>query len=76
MVIMRVVGKGNGPGGAPTPRDPAHRKGLETVDDVTVHEIEAEECFYCLGSSYHFIGSIDGEGEEIIEAYACKRCGS
>jgi hypothetical protein len=46
------------------------------MDDVTVHEIEAQECFYCLGSGYHFIGSIDEEGEEIIEAYACKRCGS
>jgi hypothetical protein len=33
-----------------------------------------EECFYCLGSGYHFIGSIDGEGEEVVEGVPCRRC--
>jgi len=33
-----------------------------------------EGCFFCLGSGYHFIGSINEDGEEIIEAYACRHC--
>jgi hypothetical protein len=32
------------------------------------------DCFYCLGSGYHFIGSIDEEGKEIVETYPCRHC--
>jgi hypothetical protein len=39
----------------------------------TALEIQ-EQCFYCLGSGYHFIGSINEDGEEIVEAYACRHC--
>jgi hypothetical protein len=35
---------------------------------------QREECFYCLDSGYHFIASVDIEGEETIEAYPCRRC--
>jgi hypothetical protein len=52
----------------------AHRERGSTVDTARIHDHEREECFYCLGSGYVFIGSIDEEGEEIIEAYACRRC--
>jgi hypothetical protein len=36
---------------------------------------EKEECFYCLGSGFHFMGSIDADGEETIETVPCRRCG-
>jgi hypothetical protein len=36
---------------------------------------QGEQCIYCGGCSYHFIGSIDEEGEEAFEAVPCRRCG-
>ena len=68
--------------------EPGPQKEIETVDEVRITasgdpfyaadkasaQAEREECFYCLGSGYHFLGSIDAEGEEVVEAVACRRC--
>ena len=35
---------------------------------------EGRNCFYCL-SGWVFLGSLDHDGEEIVEAIRCKRCG-
>jgi hypothetical protein len=35
---------------------------------------ERRSCFYCL-SGWVFLGSLDHDGEEIVEAIRCKRCG-
>ena len=39
------------------------------------HEEGQEErsCFYCL-EGWVFLGSLDHDGEEIVEAIRCKRC--
>jgi hypothetical protein len=34
---------------------------------------EERDCFYCL-EGWVFLGSIDHDGEEIIEAIRCRRC--
>jgi len=31
------------------------------------------ECFYCL-SGWVFLGSIDHDGEEVFDAFRCRRC--
>ena len=31
-------------------------------------------CFYCL-SGWVFLGSLDHDGEEIVEAIRCRKCG-
>ena len=31
-------------------------------------------CFYCL-SGWVFLGSLDHDGEEVVEAIRCRRCG-
>ena len=35
---------------------------------------EERNCFYCL-SGWVFFGSLDYDGEEIVEAIRCRRCG-
>jgi hypothetical protein len=35
---------------------------------------EERDCFYCL-SGWVFLGSIGREGEEIVEAIRCRKCG-
>ena len=44
----------------------------------TDHEHENSEerrsCFYCL-SGWVFLGSLDHDGEEVVESIRCKRCG-
>jgi hypothetical protein len=35
---------------------------------------EERKCFYCL-SGWVFLGSIDHDGEEIVETMRCRRCG-
>jgi hypothetical protein len=35
---------------------------------------ERRSCFYCL-SGWVFLGSLDHDGEEVVEAIRCKRCG-
>ena len=32
------------------------------------------ECFYCL-SGWVFLGSIGHDGEEVFDAFRCRRCG-
>ena len=69
-----------------TPRDPAHRERMTTVDDkilaqpaqhsLTGQEHEGREernCFYCL-EGWVFLGSIGHDGEEIVEVIRCRRC--
>ena len=43
----------------------------------TNHEHQSTEernCFYCL-EGWVFLGSLDHDGEEIVEAIHCRRCG-
>ncbi len=35
---------------------------------------QERDCFYCL-SGWVFLGSIDYDGEEIVESIRCRRCG-
>ena len=35
---------------------------------------EERNCFYCL-SGWVFLGSLGHDGEEIVEAIRCRRCG-
>jgi hypothetical protein len=37
-------------------------------------EVEEYHCFYCL-EGWVFLGSLDHDGEEIVEAIRCRRCG-
>ncbi len=34
---------------------------------------EERNCFYCLGGRV-FIGSLDHDGEEVFDAFRCRRC--
>jgi hypothetical protein len=34
---------------------------------------EQKSCFYCL-SGWVFLGSLDHDGEEVVEAIRCRRC--
>ena len=65
---------------------PTARQG-ETVDErILAHRArpsptdqehqgsEERNCFYCL-EGWVFLGSLDHEGEEIVEAIRCRRCG-
>jgi hypothetical protein len=45
---------------------------MDTTQDT--RELTEEQCFYCLDSGYHFIGSIDEDGDEVVETYRCRRC--
>ncbi len=75
-----------GPASALTPRDPAHRERKATVDERILAQRaqhsptdqehkggEESNCFYCL-SGWVFLGSLDHDGEEIVEAIRCRRC--
>ena len=80
-----MVRKGNGPAGADTPRDPAHRNGGTVDKDILApreHPVGAREeeqdeqstsCLYCL-EGWVFLGSLGHDGEEIVEAIRCRRC--
>jgi hypothetical protein len=35
---------------------------------------ERRSCFYCL-EGWVFLGSLDHDGEEIVEAIRCRKCG-
>jgi hypothetical protein len=35
---------------------------------------ESRSCFYCL-EGWVFHGSLDHDGEEVVEAVRCRRCG-
>ena len=45
----------------PSPTDQEHK------------DHEERNCFYCL-EGWVFLGSLDHDGEEIVEAIRCKRC--
>ena len=51
---------------------PAHR--VPEKRDHEGSEEEGKSCFYCL-SGWVFLGSLDHDGEEIVEAIRCRRCG-
>jgi hypothetical protein len=70
-----------------TPRDRGPQRKVETVDErilaqhaqhsPTDEEHKSREernCFYCL-EGWVFLGSIGHDGEEIVEAIRCRRCG-
>ena len=44
--------------------------------DAGTHEASEERrsCFYCL-EGWVFLGSIGPDGEEVYEAFRCRRCG-
>jgi hypothetical protein len=44
-----------------------------TQPSPTDQEHEERNCFYCL-EGWVFLGSIDHDGEELIEAIRCRRC--
>jgi hypothetical protein len=46
-----------------SPTDQEHEEGHE----------ERRSCFYCL-EGWVFLGSLDHDGEEIVEAIRCRRC--
>jgi hypothetical protein len=61
-------------------------EGIQTVDegilaqraqhspiDQEQEDSEERNCFYCL-SGWVFLGSLDHDGEEIVEAIRCRRC--
>jgi hypothetical protein len=69
-----------------TSRDPAHRERTATVDERILAQraqhspidqehkgSEERNCFYCL-EGWVFLGSLDHDGEEIVESIRCRRC--
>jgi hypothetical protein len=56
-----------------TPKSSAHyaQEPRSAQDQRSYRE---RDCFYCL-SGWVFLGSLDHDGEEIVEAIRCKRCG-
>jgi hypothetical protein len=51
--------------------DPFDHAASRPQDDAQDKE---RECFYCL-SRWVFMGSLDHDGEEIFDAFPCRRCG-
>ena len=43
--------------------------------DQEHEDSEDRNCFYCL-SGWVFLGSLDHDGEEIVESIRCRRCNS
>jgi hypothetical protein len=51
----------------------AHRAHLSATDQE--HQgSEERSCFYCL-EGWVFLGSLGHDGEEIVEAICCRKCG-
>ncbi len=42
--------------------------------DVEQEGSEERDCFYCL-EGWVFLSSLDHDGDEVIDAICCKRCG-
>src|SRR5215211_5107591 len=70
-----------------TPRSPAHsHKGGSVDERILAHRAhpsstdqehqgsEERTCFYCL-EGWVFLGSLDHDGEEIVEGIRCRKCG-
>jgi hypothetical protein len=68
------------PGTRPTERKPTvderilaqHAQHSLTDQERRARE-EPRSCFYCL-SGWVFLGSLDHDGEEIVESIRCRRC--
>jgi hypothetical protein len=52
----------------------AQRAQHSRTDQENEGSEERRNCFYCL-SGWVFFGSLDHDGEEIVEAIRCRRCG-
>ena len=68
------------PGTRPTERKPtvdkrilAQRAKHSLTDQEQDGSEERRSCFYCL-SGWVFLGSLDHDGEEVIDAIRCRRC--
>jgi hypothetical protein len=70
------VGKGNGPAGGDTPRSPAHRKRIRTVDTRSIEygEVTEQDHPHACSDGYVYLGYTDDDGEEQIEKLPCRRC--
>ena len=69
------------PGTRPTEREQtvderilAQRAQHSLTDQEQDGSEERRSCFYCL-SGWVFLGSLGHDGEEIVEAIRCRRCG-
>ena len=51
----------------------AHRAHPSPTDQEQ-HSSEERNCFYCL-EGWVFLSSLDHDGEEIVEAIRCRKCG-
>ena len=49
------------------PFDHDASRGRDDADD------KDRECFYCL-SGWVFLGSLDHDGEEVFDAFRCRKC--
>jgi hypothetical protein len=67
------------PGAWPTERKPAvderilAQRAQHSPIDQEHQGSEERNCFYCL-SGWVFLGSLNHDGEEIVEAIRCRRC--
>jgi hypothetical protein len=52
----------------------AHRAQHPSPTDQEHQGTEERNCFYCL-EGWVFLGSLDHDGEEIVETIRCRRCG-
>ena len=50
------------------------QRAQQSPTDQEYEGSEERSCFYCL-SGWVFFGSLDHDGEEIVEAIRCRRCG-
>jgi hypothetical protein len=58
-------------------RNPIIRESTPAIPDPTGEKHQGTEertCFYCL-EGWVFLGSLDHDGEEMVEAIRCRRCG-
>ena len=44
------------------------------VGEEEQNDEQSTSCFYCL-EGWVFLGSLDHDGQEIVEAIRCRRCG-
>jgi hypothetical protein len=52
----------------------AQRAQQSPTDEKHENGEERRSCFYCL-SGWVFLGSLDYDGEEVIDSVRCRRCG-
>jgi hypothetical protein len=51
----------------------AHHAPYPPIDQEHKGREERRSCFYCL-EGWVFLGSLDHDGEEMVEAIRCRRC--